>query len=330
MTRAWEFAKRLRTETLEPKRLLAGDVMASLDGNVLEILGDAEGNEIVISAALDEQGEVIADSFIVTGLDGTTVNGGPDATFADVTHIQVDLGEGDDLVQLTDAVVQGNVHVETGAGADQVWIGHFPGQADGGVMPLAAAGIDAFLELEVPDLPVDAGPVGIGRNLFVETGDEADVVAISDALVQRNATINTGDGDDQVFILAASDLEDEVAMGVSLLPTPLEPDADRGLDVGFKLSIKLGDGADAVTMMHTSAHKGIKIHDPQTDTEIVLSNVDGGRRGIRIVNSGHDGDGHDDDGPLGDVFDRIRSFLEDLRDRFGGGNNGFGPFGRFG
>jgi hypothetical protein len=320
MRRVVQLQDRLRAENLESRCLLAGDVTAVLDGNTLELVGDDESNQIVISAALDAEGEVIAESYVVTGLDGTTINGAAEATFEDVTHVQADLGEGDDLVQMTNTVVQGNVEVETGAGLDQVWIGHFPGQATGDVEALAAAGIDAFLELDVPDLPVDAGAVGVGRNLTVETGDDDDVIAISDVLVERNATLNTGDGDDQVFILAMSDLEDEVALGLSLLPAQLELDPDRGIDVGGKLNIQLGDGADAVTAMHASAEKGIRINDPQTDTELVLSNVDGGRHGV-IVNGPGNGNGP------GGIFDRLRDFFDSLFERF---NNGFGGMFGFG
>src|SRR5262249_23631458 len=158
-----------------------------------------DGNEIVISAALDTAGEVIEGSYVVTGLNGTTVNGEADATFEDATHISADMGDGDDIVQLTNAVVQGNVNITTGAGLDQVWIGHFPGQATSGEAEAAAvAGIDAFLALDVPVLPVDAGAVGVGRSLSVSTGDDDDVIAVMDAQVQRDATFTTGDGDDSV------------------------------------------------------------------------------------------------------------------------------------
>jgi hypothetical protein len=211
------------------------------------------------------------------------------------------------------------VNVETGLGADQVWVGHFPGQNN--VVAQLDAGIGAFLELEVPQLPVDAGAVGVGRHLTIDTGDDDDVVAISDVLVERNATIETGEGDDQVFLLAMSDLEDEVELA-TLLPVPLESNPDRGLEVGGKLSIKLGDGSDALTAMNTSAEKGIRIHDPQTDTEFVFANLDGGRHGIVINGPGHGGG----NGPFGGLFRRLNDFFDDLFNRFNNGVGGFGGF----
>jgi hypothetical protein len=329
MLRTYQPTNRLRLEPLEQRRLLAGDVTTNLAANgTLEIRGDDEGNEIVISAALDDEGVAIENSFLITGLNGTTIDGEPGSpglVVEDVRNIDVRLGDGDDIVQLTDAVVRNNVNIQTGAGNDQAWIGQFEGQAAAEAIALAELP-DEFLALDPPAITF-GGAVLVRGKLTVGTGDDDDVVAVTDAVVRGDATINAGDGNDQVFITALADLEDgDLATGLANLTT-IESDPERGLDVRGRLKVNLGDGDDSLTAFHVNARRGFFIDDPQQDTDFLLSDVDGGNRGVVIT---HGSNGNGPFGNLGDffrdLFDRIFGDDDD-EDNGPGGLFGGGPFG---
>ena len=68
MSRATNFGRAARFESLEQRQLLAGDVLVNVVRGNLVIEGDAEGNEIAVTAGV-ERG-----AFLVTGLNGTTVH----------------------------------------------------------------------------------------------------------------------------------------------------------------------------------------------------------------------------------------------------------------
>jgi hypothetical protein len=321
---------RVRPEHLENRLMLAGDVTAEVVGNTLEIRGDDEANEIVIMTALDENAEPIAGSFVVVGLNGTTINGEAEVDpFEGARHLDVRLGEGDDVVQLTFAAVAGDVDIRTNAGLDQVWLGQFPGQSiDEGPIPLLEVP-DAFLELDPPVFDGPLGTVHVRGDLSVSTGADDDVIAVSDVTVRGNATLETGGGDDQVFILAMNDFMDEaeeaVASALAIdLAEALEADPDRGLNVRGRLEVNTGGGDDSLTAFHVHARRGFFINDPQNDTDIQLSDVDGGLRGV-VINGPFGGGG-----PFGDFFDRIRDFFDGLFGGFPGNGNGNGNGGLFG
>ena len=106
-------------QQLETRALLAGNVMASRanDGSV-SIKGDKAANELTI--ALDDAGMVT-----ITGNNGTTINGNPDATFDGTTlnNLRISLKGGADKLTVevnADATVPGRVRISTGTGKDVV------------------------------------------------------------------------------------------------------------------------------------------------------------------------------------------------------------------
>ena len=91
-----EFFDGTGIEPLEQRRMMAGDVTASLSGADLVVNGDNSGNEVVIRAT--EQ----AGQFVVEGLNGTTINGQQSATISGVTDdLRIDLRNGDNVLLLT-------------------------------------------------------------------------------------------------------------------------------------------------------------------------------------------------------------------------------------
>lgn len=111
---------RTRLEPLENRCLLTGDALVAIVDGELQITGDADDNQIAVSSAFDGETRV-GNSFVVTGLNGTTINGsaGTDggdasATFSAVSKIKLSLGDGDDTIQVTDANVQGKLALDAG------------------------------------------------------------------------------------------------------------------------------------------------------------------------------------------------------------------------
>jgi hypothetical protein len=307
---------RLSLERLEPRALLAGDVTASVVNGTLRLTGDDDANEISISGALNGSGDPVANSFVVTGLSGTTINGmsgsgGGNAsiTFGGITGLNVDLGDGDDIVQLTNAQIQRNVNIATGAGADQVWIGAFNGQPSGttGTGSAITGNLgDEFNALTPATLSVDAGQVRVRGNLSISTGDDDDQVAESNLLVDGDHTIRTGEGADRVLMMALSDVVDTTnAIGDTA------DQVDTGVNVRGRLVVNLGSGTsdaastavDEVFAQSVTARKGVYINGPD-DAQFSVSDVHGGNAGLVLNgrvpgnsngNNGQNGDDEDED-----------------------------------
>lgn len=157
-------------ERLEPRACMAGDVALLLDGNVLTILGDAAGNRIRVE-------QVAPQSFLVTGLEGTTVNGEAFDTVAfNGKDLRIDLKGGDDHLELFGSVGQPltvqKLKVDLGAGGDTA----------------------ALNRLEIQGTsPVD---VTLGKG----TQNEPDSISISDVRANGSVSLITGGGDDIVRV----------------------------------------------------------------------------------------------------------------------------------
>jgi hypothetical protein len=200
-----------RFESLERRNLLAGDVLVSLAaGGRLEIQGDDLDNKVLVTAGAE------AGSFVVTGLDGTTVTmdgtTSGEATIQDASDVKIDLGAGNDLVAVVGANVGGKLSINTGSEDDRVFIG--------------TAG-DA-VELEGVTLPADLA-VTVGGRLNVKTGDGDDVIEINDASVNGMVSVYAGDGDDNV------------TLGGSVIG-PTDGTASAEANVGLGLGLGHGHG----------------------------------------------------------------------------------------
>ena len=109
-------------EVLEDRQLLAGDVVVSVVRGELMLQGDTLDNKVIIVAGSE------ANSFVIKGLDGTTVHQQDDpaateVTVAGVRSIRANLGDGNDLLALLGGDIRGNVSIRTGVGDDRVLIG---------------------------------------------------------------------------------------------------------------------------------------------------------------------------------------------------------------
>ena len=194
-------SRRARFESLEPKQLLAGDVLVSVVEGRLIVEGDELGNQIAITAG-PEPG-----SYAVHGLDGTNVilqpppmdpavtpepAGEPMSTVVvhGVRGVGIGMGDGDDRVVLREVNFRGDVGIRMGSGDDQVIVGPalepMPEPA-----PLAATGD------ETPPLP---SSVNIGGSLRIGTGEDNDRVHVGRATIRGALDVVTDGGNDSVVL----------------------------------------------------------------------------------------------------------------------------------
>jgi hypothetical protein len=268
MARNSDGRQRGQFESLEQRNLLAGDVLVNVVGNNLRIEGDAEGNEILITAGAE------AGTFIVTGLDGTTLGGETDPVeVSGIRNIRVNLGDGADLVALAGAEVRGNVTVRTGLGDDRVLVG-----TEGGAAELAGV------------LPADA-TVNVSGSLKISTGAGLDQVAVDGATVSR-LSVDAGE-DNDVVSLGSTD-----ALG----------DLSARLVARHGAHINLGDGNDDLNIDQVStrgaliARGGVgddTVNATVAEAAVMLVSTDGGIDGITLADLDvrhlgvHSGEGND-------------------------------------
>jgi len=214
-------------QILEPRKLLAGDVTVSVDGSALRISGDADDNQIQIIGRADG-------SAIVSGLDGTTINGGTAAfsADADLRTAQVQMGDGNDEVEIRGLVLQNALTVRTGNGDDSTDIQHI------NVRGIEVSGEDGNDVMEFDN-------VFSRRSIVIRGGDGNDTVAIGAMAAHRNGVIYTGDGDDS---LAVDNLG--IKENMSLLFGAGDDQAlIAGETYGYRGNIVLGEGDDSLSIL---------------------------------------------------------------------------------
>lgn len=234
--------RRLGLETLEDKRLLAGDVSVTVvEGNLL-VRGDEASNGVAITS-----GDA-ASEYVVVGLPvgdaATSING----TFERVVvtgvsgGIRMGLGRGDDVFNLFQANVRGYVSVATGLGNDHVNIGG-------------------------PQTQVSDMNTVIQGRLLVDLGEGNDSLRIGGSEVEQGLEAHGGMGNDDVAIRASR------LGGVSSIGTGAGYDEVTvgGTHAEF-LRVQTGDDADQVALVD-SAFSGVGVNLGQGSDELVLAGV---------------------------------------------------------
>src|SRR5262249_52993854 len=112
-------AIRLRSELLEARELLAGDVSASVVRGTLTLTGDNRDNFVEIFGT-GTPGQFVVEGFTDNQGVNTTINHHTgQLTFNGVTNISVSLKGGDDFFGFESGNVAGNVNVDMGDGDDE-------------------------------------------------------------------------------------------------------------------------------------------------------------------------------------------------------------------
>ena len=162
----------LKLESLEDRKLMAGNVTAGLESRDLWIRGDNRDNHIEIRQ-LANLGQ-----FRITGLAGTTVNG---RSFVDITTPTTD------------------VHIRMNGGNDRVDLGSPVGSRPARMEDLTVdmgTGSDTFVMANaVVTDPVDDSIIQMGGS-----ENDSDVVNLIATQFNSNARISTGGGNDWVFL----------------------------------------------------------------------------------------------------------------------------------
>lgn len=201
--------KHPKLERLERRRLLSGNVTVTADETMTaHLLGDNKDNQIEITANPGV-------GYLVTGLNGTTVNGvhavsintqpalkfdvslgkGKDRVSFNGAFGTQDLnimtGDGKDIVSLSDGTHFGDINIDTGAGDDQVILSGIHGT----------------------------------KNLNVSTGDGKDKVSITSAIqIDGNSVIDGGHGKN---IVSGSDALNSAAVSLQHFDLPKETRAKK-------------------------------------------------------------------------------------------------------
>jgi len=121
---------------LEPRLLMAGNVLVAVAGNNLRLTGDRFDNQIAIT-------QVGVDEFQIAGLNGTTIGGQPSITRRVSGQFTLVTGAGNDTVRITEAGFN-RLTIDTGSGHDDVTLG----DVDATRLTLAGGkGSDSLLDL---------------------------------------------------------------------------------------------------------------------------------------------------------------------------------------
>jgi VCBS repeat-containing protein len=176
-------------EHLEDRSVLAGNVLASVAGGNLFLIGDASANQLEVT-------RLGANNVQITSLDGTTINGqtGP-VTLNNVrTGITAALGDGDDVLRLTGASstspfeVLGNAMVNSGEGDDTIVLTNF--STRGALLLMTQGGDDT----------ITADGLQVQNPAVIHTGAGEDNVSISNSTFRSNFLLDVGNDDDQVDV----------------------------------------------------------------------------------------------------------------------------------
>ena len=270
--------KPLVFEALEPRLLLAGDVTFSVIKDLV-LIGDAGNNAVLI-----ESGGLNIVS--VTGLAGTTINGGASAVagwlggivaimslgnnsivIKDIEcnkNIVIETGPGSDAIEFEDTTVHGKTSIGTGAGIDVVTID--PSTFNGKVTIVTADGDD-----EITVEPSDPDTVFNSKASF-NTGAGDDEINLNSVTLNGKVKASLGDGIDEIFVDGST-----INGGFS---------ANMGKDASVdrfevhdttwssKLSLKMGGGADVVLIesdLLATFHGSVKIDTGDGEDQIAIA-----------------------------------------------------------
>ena len=218
-------ASRLGLEALEPRAMLAGNVMARISGGSLQLFGDASANEVLIArtgpsqvqiSALDETtringvvGPVTMNGFtngifasLGGGNDQIRLAGSADALFRTFGVVTISTGAGDDLVEFTNFNAWRSLVVNTGDGNDQVIASAaLEGAATAGGFGLRV-GTDAIFSLGAGNDRLTLTDSSVGRHLMLDAGAGADVLDIRRNQFSGLVLLNANAGVDSLNLAA--------------------------------------------------------------------------------------------------------------------------------
>ena len=198
----------LSYQTLEGRRLLAGNVSVGLSGSTLVVTGDDLSNQIEVSQ--NANGDVL-----FTGLDSTTINGQTEFTFAQTfSRSRFQLNDGADEVSFNGFESGREFRFLGGNGDDRLDASgltaryyHVQGNAGDDAFQVSdsLSRRSAYFHLGAGDDVLAVESFDAGRNFKVYGNAGDDTFASNTLTVDRKFRVNLGSGDDEALIAGESD-----------------------------------------------------------------------------------------------------------------------------
>ena len=228
-----------------------GNVTVSVAKGKMSIVADDNPNSIQITPGIG------TGAFVVTGLDGTAVNGAPSAAVTDVRKVTVDMKGGQDRVELLAVEVEETVVAKLGTETDAFLMqgGRVRGKLE------VKGGKDG------DDVTV-RGDARVGGKLVITTGKKNDTITVNNASVGGGLRISSGAGNDSITVLFSTFDENEEAVIES------GDGADRvelnGADFEDDFELALGNGDDAALVQDCDFDGEIFADGDDGDDELAL------------------------------------------------------------
>jgi hypothetical protein len=257
--------RKLNIETMEPRRMMAGDVTATVTGGTL-YLNEATGqagrdNSVLVSQIAPGKIRVTGNG---TTTDGTLskINGAASQDFNVTGGLVVRFGGGSDLIVFDAGAAPKFTNVDIDTAAPPILAQ--PMVINGGVFA-----------------PTDQDNVilwgaNITGNLTVNTGANADWVYVASSSIGGNVSINTGSGAD-TFELKNTVGTIGGSVDVQLYSSLAEKDADVAwFDHAYaygNINARGGDGADLLHLDNVTSYKDFNLDAGAGDDKLEVNDV---------------------------------------------------------
>ena len=204
---------RLGFESLERRALMAGDVFVAIEGELLRVEGDNLANQVTL--AQSSTGDLV-----VSGQNGTTINGLPSVRFARpvINAAEIRMEGGDDAVVLRGLRVANDLFVDLGAGNDRL--------TSPATAPISV-GANALIYGEAGNDTVQLNRAKVFEDLYIDGGIGALTATITNSSIDKSMAIVGDEANDSVSVV--------------------------GSTVGLNLSVETKGGSDTVRISQLQA-----------------------------------------------------------------------------
>lgn len=247
------YKRRLRAESLEPRRLLAGDVSASVVRGTLLLTGDNLDNFVEVFGT-GTPGQFVVEGFTDNHGVNTTINHtAGQKTFNGVTNITVSFKRGDDFFGFEQGTLAGNLNIDMSDGNDEVNVG-IPKLVTGSFSAPTAK------PLIVP--PTIGAAATIGGSLCVNLGSGNNWLIEGSTHVKQSETVTACDGGDKIEFIDTGG----VPGGVTTI--------GNGVTVDHDLTLNLGGGKNYLDAYDLTVNGLLKVNaSGQNSVELAVLNV---------------------------------------------------------
>lgn len=262
----------------------AGDVKVSVARGRLTITGDKYANSIKITPGST------ADQWVITGVGLTTVQGAgsfiASAVTADVVlsmaagddtvnfesgtfprALTIDLGDGNNEAALDSVTVNGNLSVTIGSqGSANLSASQIKGNA-------TFTGRNKPRGVTSGEVSIDLQSSSFLGTLSVTTGDTDDTIVLEESSVEKNLTINSASGDDDVEIVnspSQRELKGTVTLNLGL---GVDDVTIEGVKATGIATVNTGGGGDSVMVRNVNAVNNLSVATGNGSSKVAIIDV---------------------------------------------------------